>query len=79
MNIRMGTLAPKHRVSSEALTGEAEVHSAESLMGCRVRETHNRVARPRFSIVNELFDIYLAYCFMKNYRRGYKIAFLPSF
>ncbi len=34
-----------------------------------------RVARPGLAKVNELFGIYLAYCFMKNYMRGYKIVY----
>ncbi len=55
------------------------MHSARFVDGVTDARNYVRVARPRFSIVNELFGIYLAYCFMKNYMRGYKMAFLPSF
>ncbi len=59
----MGTLAPKHRVSSEALTDESEGAQRRVVDGVSDARNCVRVARPGPAIVNELFGIYLDYCF----------------
>jgi len=76
MNIRMGALAPKHRVSSEALTDEGGGGAQRRVVdeesdACN----HVRAVRPGPATVNELANIYLTYSFMKNYMRGYKIVY----
>jgi hypothetical protein len=67
-------------VSSEVLTDEGG-GGAQRRVVDGVSDARNcvRVARPAPAIVNELFGIYLAYCFIKSYKRGYKMACLPSF
>ncbi len=76
----MGTLAPKHRVSSEALTDEGGGGAQRRVVdeesdACN----HVRAVRPGPATVNELANIYLTYSFMKNQIEGLQnCLFLPN-
>jgi hypothetical protein len=55
----MGALAPKHRVSSEALTDEGGGGAQRRVVdGVTDARNYFRIARPEPAIVNELFGMY---------------------